>query len=410
MVDDVLTFRRLGPEAPEHVGVTGGPGLIWFVSRSLADPGLQRYCEPDLIRLGHPGGPNAARPPLAHHGVVARRRTGSTHVGRGRPCQRRHDASPRMGPTGSRRSRARAPQRHRALSVPCPGGLVSAAQPDTPDLPAQLDLIAGSWREPGRTRDDWVEDPNTGERLQPQARTSDDGVEAALAAADALHRSGDWQRRPAAERAEVLLAYADALEPECPTIAQLESATTGATIGTTSMLGFILHAAFRLAAAQLRRACCRRGSTGRRGRDVEVERRGLGAGAPAVPVERAGAHGRPQGGLRAGGRLPGHHQATRTCAARHRRDRRAPAVAAGASAGSRAGGARRTRGRRGRWSTTPASAASASPAGVGGRSRRRPCVRPGTQAGAARAGRPRPLVVLRRRRAGAGGRGGRRRC
>lgn len=49
--DDVLRFRRLGPDAPSHVGVSGGPGLIWFVAESLAEPGVQRYCEPDLIRL-----------------------------------------------------------------------------------------------------------------------------------------------------------------------------------------------------------------------------------------------------------------------------------------------------------------------------------------------------------------------
>lgn len=51
VADDVLTFRRLGPDAPRHVGVSGGPGLIWFVSATLDEPGLQRYCEPDLIRL-----------------------------------------------------------------------------------------------------------------------------------------------------------------------------------------------------------------------------------------------------------------------------------------------------------------------------------------------------------------------
>jgi hypothetical protein len=51
VVDGRLTFRRLGPDAPEHVGVSGGPGLIWFVAASLAEPGLQRYAEPDLIRL-----------------------------------------------------------------------------------------------------------------------------------------------------------------------------------------------------------------------------------------------------------------------------------------------------------------------------------------------------------------------
>jgi len=54
VADDVLTFRRLGPDAPRHVGVSGGPGLIWFVAESLAEAGLQRYCEPDLIRIDTP--------------------------------------------------------------------------------------------------------------------------------------------------------------------------------------------------------------------------------------------------------------------------------------------------------------------------------------------------------------------
>lgn len=51
VVDDQLRFRRLGPDAPHHVGVSGGPGLIWFVAEHMAEPGLQRYCEPDLIRI-----------------------------------------------------------------------------------------------------------------------------------------------------------------------------------------------------------------------------------------------------------------------------------------------------------------------------------------------------------------------
>lgn len=59
VADGTLTFRRLGPEAPRHVGVSGGPGLIWFVAEDLGDEGLQRYCEPDLIRLEVPG-PDAA--------------------------------------------------------------------------------------------------------------------------------------------------------------------------------------------------------------------------------------------------------------------------------------------------------------------------------------------------------------
>ena len=49
--DGVLRFDRLGPEAPEHVGVSGGPGVIWFVPQRWTDDGLARYSEPDMIRL-----------------------------------------------------------------------------------------------------------------------------------------------------------------------------------------------------------------------------------------------------------------------------------------------------------------------------------------------------------------------
>ena len=51
LVDGVLRFRRLGPEAPHHVGVSGGPGIIWFVPESWNEPGLGRYSEPDHIRI-----------------------------------------------------------------------------------------------------------------------------------------------------------------------------------------------------------------------------------------------------------------------------------------------------------------------------------------------------------------------
>jgi len=46
-----LRFDPLGPEAPLHVGISGGPGLIWFVAASVRDVGLQQYAEPDLIRI-----------------------------------------------------------------------------------------------------------------------------------------------------------------------------------------------------------------------------------------------------------------------------------------------------------------------------------------------------------------------
>ncbi|MFM7065045.1 MAG: hypothetical protein ACKO04_16405 [Actinomycetes bacterium] len=62
VVDGTLRFRTLGPEAPVHVGVSGGPGLIWFVAEQLGHPGLQRYCEPDLIRIEVPENESAEHP------------------------------------------------------------------------------------------------------------------------------------------------------------------------------------------------------------------------------------------------------------------------------------------------------------------------------------------------------------
>ena len=50
LVDGVLVFHRLGPEAPEHIGVSGGPGVLFFSTRSITDH-CRRYSEPDCVRL-----------------------------------------------------------------------------------------------------------------------------------------------------------------------------------------------------------------------------------------------------------------------------------------------------------------------------------------------------------------------
>jgi hypothetical protein len=50
VVDGVLHFDRLGPGDPGHVGVSGGPGLLWFVAARI-DEALQRFSDPDHIRL-----------------------------------------------------------------------------------------------------------------------------------------------------------------------------------------------------------------------------------------------------------------------------------------------------------------------------------------------------------------------
>ena len=151
------------------------------------------------------------------------------------------------------------------------------------DLPPQLDHLAGAAVEPTERRGVWIEDPNTGAALQEQARSSADAVEAALDHAARLHEAGTWRDLPAAERAAALSAVADELEPMVPEIATWEAATSGATIGTTSMLGFIVHAAFRLAAQQLAEGVLSARFDGPTGRPVEVERTGWGPAVLLVP-------------------------------------------------------------------------------------------------------------------------------
>lgn len=47
----VLYFDKLGPEAPQHIGISGGVGVLWFLSQRNTDEALARYSEPDCITL-----------------------------------------------------------------------------------------------------------------------------------------------------------------------------------------------------------------------------------------------------------------------------------------------------------------------------------------------------------------------
>ena len=149
----------------------------------------------------------------------------------------------------------------------------------TIELGPQLNLIDGEWVEPSIELDAWIEDPNTGAAVQAQRSTDSAGIDAALAAAWRVHSSGDWQALGAAGRAERLFALGAALEVEAAAVARLEAAESGAPIGITSMLSFIVHAAFGLAGAQINGGILSARFEGPTGRDVEVERFGWG---PAV--------------------------------------------------------------------------------------------------------------------------------
>ena len=120
------------------------------------------------------------------------------------------------------------------------------------ELPLPVDLVDGVRAEPSVDLGRYLEDPNTGQRTQPVLATAPEQLDRALAAAQQVHESGQWAGLPAAERAEWLDRFADALEPRCEEVARRESLTTGAPIAQTSMLAFIVHAAFRLVAEQLR--------------------------------------------------------------------------------------------------------------------------------------------------------------
>ncbi len=49
--DGKLYFDKLGPEAPQHIGISGGVGILWYLSENNTDEPLSRYSEPDCITL-----------------------------------------------------------------------------------------------------------------------------------------------------------------------------------------------------------------------------------------------------------------------------------------------------------------------------------------------------------------------
>jgi len=148
----------------------------------------------------------------------------------------------------------------------------------TDDLPPQMDLIDGQWREPDLIRRDgdgsprWIERASDGRPVQEQRASDAAAIENALAVAARVHHEGVWSDTPVERRAELLDEVAAHLQAAVPEVARLESVTSGAVLSTTSMLGFILHGAFSLAAAQLREGVLSRRLDGTAGHPVEIDR------------------------------------------------------------------------------------------------------------------------------------------
>jgi hypothetical protein len=71
IVDGVLVFHKLGPSAPEHVGVYGGPDCVIYSPRHV-DEAWGRYVEPDMIQLFDSDTRRLRTTLLYRHGALAR--------------------------------------------------------------------------------------------------------------------------------------------------------------------------------------------------------------------------------------------------------------------------------------------------------------------------------------------------
>ena len=92
LVDGVLIFDRLGPDAPEHIGVSGGPGVLFFIAR-VVDDAMKRYSEPDCVRLI--GDDQRTRTTVLYRGGVAVRTLTANGVRLSRDPNRRVADDPR---------------------------------------------------------------------------------------------------------------------------------------------------------------------------------------------------------------------------------------------------------------------------------------------------------------------------
>lgn len=150
-------------------------------------------------------------------------------------------------------------------------------------LPPLVDLIDGQTAKPDVSLGVWLEDPNTGERLQEQMATGEAQLRRALAAAWRVHQEGSWARLPMDERAAYLAAMSAELDKRKDRIAQLEALTTGAVIRLTTMLGVITTGAWLLAIEQMKTTGATGFMDGPNGHTVEIHHLPWGPALALVP-------------------------------------------------------------------------------------------------------------------------------
>ncbi len=150
-------------------------------------------------------------------------------------------------------------------------------------VPDLVDYIDGTFSTPSEDLGVWLENPNTGERAQPQKATRAENLERALAAAERVHAGGAWAKLPVEERLGYLMAFATELDKRKARIAELEAFTTGVVHRLTSLFGLITTGAWALAAEQLKSGWTLSTLPGPNGNTVEVHRRPWGPALLLVP-------------------------------------------------------------------------------------------------------------------------------
>ncbi len=92
LIDGILHFDALGPNDPGHIGVAAGHDTLIFVSQKI-DESLQRYAEPDFIRLI--GASERTRSTVLYRGGVAVRTLNVRGVKLSPVGDKRHPLDPR---------------------------------------------------------------------------------------------------------------------------------------------------------------------------------------------------------------------------------------------------------------------------------------------------------------------------
>ena len=144
----------------------------------------------------------------------------------------------------------------------------------------QVDLIDGQWRVPAHTLRRTLDDPNTGRVLSPQMSSDAAAVEAALSAADDVHRAGTSVPTTIDVRAQLLEHIAGGLDERQAELAYEDAIATGNPLSVTTQMASFLGPRVRGARDQMLEVGTSRPLPGE-GRDVRLLREPLG---PAVVI------------------------------------------------------------------------------------------------------------------------------